>query len=214
MRGLRVGVLPDAALAELDADVSRAVAAAVAAATALGATLVELPPDLFGWALDTFVPMQQAEAHFVHHSRGLFPAHADAYGDDVRERLELAASVSLPDYLAAAAARDRLREGVRLLFNEVNVLLTPLGADRTPTFASLADEANAASFRRRTLAHTVPQSLAGIPSCAVRAGFDRGGLPVGVQFSGPAGADELVLDVVSCFCRATGDVQDRRPGAR
>jgi aspartyl-tRNA(Asn)/glutamyl-tRNA(Gln) amidotransferase subunit A len=211
LRGLRVGVLPASSLAELDDDVAATVRAAVDVVVSQGAEPAELDAGLFAHALGTLGRIQQAEAFFAHHSRGLFPARADEYGADVRLRLELAESVAFTDYLAAMTARDRLADQVRALFEAVDVLLTPLGAARTPTLASLSDETTAADFRRRTLIHTVPQSLTGIPSCAVRAGFDRDGLPVGVQLSSPHGTDERLLQIAEAFCRCTPSIQGSWP---
>ena len=211
LRGLRVGILPASSLRELDTDTASAVGAAVSVARTLGAELVELDVEPFAHVLRTFAPIQQAEAFFVHHSRGLFPARRSEYGDDVRLRLELAESVSLGDYLTAATARERLREHLRSVFETVDMLLTPTGATRTPTLEALSDSASASAFRKLTLTHNVVQSLAGIPSCAVRAGFDRDGLPVGVQFSAPRWADERLLQVVDAFYVHTHSLQDEWP---
>ena len=144
----------------------------------------------------------------MHHSRDLFPARRSEYGADVSERLGLSQSVTLPDYLAAQTARDGFAADVRAIFATVDVLLTPLGAARTPTLAGLSDADTSAAFRQLMLTHTVPQSLARIPSCAVRAGFDRDGLPVGVQFSAPWGADDRLLRIVDAFYQ----VDAGRPG--
>jgi Asp-tRNA(Asn)/Glu-tRNA(Gln) amidotransferase A subunit family amidase len=169
--------------------------------------VVELEADLFTHVLGAFVPIQQAEVSFVHRSRELFPAHRSAYGEDVAERLDQAASVSLDDYLAASERRDRLRDAVRRAFTAVDVVLTPAGGERAPTFATLSDPSAAAAFRKRTLTHTVLQSLTGVPTCVVRAGFDRDGLPLGVQLWAPSGADERLLRVVNAVWRATPAVQ-------
>ena len=56
---------------------------------------------------ETFVVTQRAEALFTHVHRELYPARADAYGADVRGRLEAAAGVTISDYFAAAAERQR-----------------------------------------------------------------------------------------------------------
>jgi len=211
MRGLRVGVLPASSYDQLDGDISSVVRAALDVLISLGAELVELDAQVFAHALGTFAPIQQAEAFFVHHSRGLFPARRSEYGDDVRERLELSQSVMLADYLTATTARDRLAADLRTIFGTVDVLLTPLGAARAPALANLSDGDSSAAFRKLMLSHTVPQSLAGIPCCAVRAGFDRDGLPVGVQFSAPRGADDRLLQVVDTFYQSTPAVQEKWP---
>ncbi len=209
--GLRVGVLPASSLAEIDEDVAAVARAAATSMASAGAETVELDAGLFAHVLRTFVPIQQAEVSFVHRSRGLFPAQRSAYGDDVRERLDLSGAVSLDDYFASTARRDRLADDVRSLFAAVDIVLTPAGGDRAPTLVSLSDAAAAAAFRKRTLLHTVLQSLTGIPACVVRAGFDRDGLPVGVQLAAPRGADERLLEVADAFWRATQAVQDRWP---
>lgn len=211
MRGLRIGVLPASSYDQLDGDISSVVRAALDVLISLGAELVELDSQVFAHTLGIFAPIQQAEAFFVHHSRGLFPARRSEYGDDVRERLELSQSVMLADYLTATTARDRLAADLRAIFETVDVLLTPLGAARAPTLASLSDGDSSAAFRKLMLSHTVPQSLAGIPCCAVRAGFDRDGLPVGVQLSAPRGADDRLLQVVDAFYRSTPAVQEKWP---
>ena len=42
------------------------------------------------------------------------------------------------------------------------------------------------TFRELVMSYTTPQDLVGLPACAVRAGFDALGIPVGVQFTAPA----------------------------
>jgi aspartyl-tRNA(Asn)/glutamyl-tRNA(Gln) amidotransferase subunit A len=209
--GLRVGILSPAALADVDEDVAAVVRAAALVLSSRGAQLTEVDAALFVHVLRSFVPIQQAEVSFVHRSRGLFPAHRAAYGEDVADRLDKAASISLDDYFAAAERRDRLKGAVRAAFATVDVMLTPAGGGRAPTFTALADPAAAAEFRRRTLLHTVPQSLTGVPSCVVRAGFDRDGLPLGVQLSAPVGTDERLLRVADAFVGATPAVQSSWP---
>ncbi len=66
-------------------------------------------------------------------------------------------------------------------------------------------------FRRLVMSNTVPQDLAGLPTCAVRAGFDDLGIPVGVQFTGPPWADARVLGAAAAFWSATADIQSRLP---
>ncbi len=41
--------------------------------------------------------------------------------------------------------------------------------------------------------YTVPQDIAGLPACAVPAGLDGDGIPVGVQFTAGFGEDAAAL---------------------
>jgi Asp-tRNA(Asn)/Glu-tRNA(Gln) amidotransferase A subunit family amidase len=58
---------------------------------------------------------------------------------------------------------------------------------------------------------TTLQNLAGLPTCTVRAGFDRESLPVGIQITGPRWSDLRVLAATQSFFAATQDGQDRWP---
>ncbi|HAE47125.1 MAG TPA: amidase, partial [Tistrella mobilis] len=48
---------------------------------------------------------------------------------------------------------------------------------------------------------TYPFNLTGQPAASIPCGFDRDGLPVGLQIVGPVGADALVLRVARAFER-------------
>jgi aspartyl-tRNA(Asn)/glutamyl-tRNA(Gln) amidotransferase subunit A len=213
MQGLRVAVCPSLHLVPLAADVEEVWTSAVSVVEGLGARLVEVELPGAGAIYETFVVTQRAEALFTHRSRGLYPDHADAYGADVRGRLAAAESVTVSDYLAAAAERQRIRAAFARLFEEADVLLTPVGGgspcrigDETVTHLGAEVE-----FRELVMSYTVPQDLTGLPACAVRAGFDGLGIPVGVQFTGPPWQESRVLRAVSAFYDATPEVQARRP---
>ena len=152
-------------------------------------------------AYPTFVPIQRAEALFTHTSAGLWPARGDEYGEDVRSRLEAAETVTLADYLAASEDRRRLADGFRRVFREVDLLLTPVAAAPPPPIGEEGD------LRDLVMPFTVPQDLAGLPTCTVRAGFDDLGLPFGIQLTGPPGSDARVLAAAQELYDATPDVQ-------
>jgi aspartyl-tRNA(Asn)/glutamyl-tRNA(Gln) amidotransferase subunit A len=213
MRGLRVALCPSLHLVPVAPDVEAVWASAVSVVDGLGGQLVEVELPGAAAIYETFVVTQRAEALFTHRSRGLYPEHADAYGDDVRGRLEAAGGVTLSDYLAAAAERQRIRASFARLFEEADVLLTPVGGgspcrigEETVTHLDAEVE-----FRELVMSYTVPQDLTGLPACAVRAGFDELGIPVGVQFTAPPWQEALVLRAVSAFHDATPEIQARRP---
>jgi aspartyl-tRNA(Asn)/glutamyl-tRNA(Gln) amidotransferase subunit A len=157
--------------------------------------------------------IQRAEALFTHQQRGLFPRRRSAYGPDVLSRLDAATEVTLSDYLAAAAERQRLRAGFTRLFGNVDLLVTPvsagspvpIGEDRV---VHLGEEID---FRELVMKYTVPQDLTGFPACAVRAGFDALGIPVGIQFTASPGLEARVLRAAYVFFEATPNVQTQWP---
>jgi aspartyl-tRNA(Asn)/glutamyl-tRNA(Gln) amidotransferase subunit A len=213
LAGMRVGLCPDLHLVPLAPDVASAFAAAVSTVEDLGARLIEVELPGADRIYETFGVIQRAEAHFSHAQAGLFPARRDEYGADVRGRLELAATVDLPGYLAASAERQRLRAAFDRVFEDVDVLLTPvsagsplrIGEERT---LHLGQEIE---FRELVMSYTVPQDLTGLPACAIRVGFDDLGIPVGAQFTGPSWNETRVLRAAQALFDATPEVQQRWP---
>jgi aspartyl-tRNA(Asn)/glutamyl-tRNA(Gln) amidotransferase subunit A len=207
-RRLRVGVCRDLHLVPLADEIAATFEYALTALEQSGAELVELKYPSAARIFPTFLATQRAETAFSHRRRHLYPDHRDGYGDDVRARLDEAATVTLHEYLAAQAERKRLCSAFERLFERVTVLLTPLQARTPPTIDS--DDVEETT-RLLVMDHTVPQNLFGNPACAVRAGFDRAGVPVGVQIVGPLGADGTVLAAAELLFEATADVQARQP---
>jgi aspartyl-tRNA(Asn)/glutamyl-tRNA(Gln) amidotransferase subunit A len=211
--GLRIGVCPDLHLVRLATDVQAAFDSALRVAGELGASVVEVRLPEAELAYPAFGTIQRAEALFTHVRAGLFPARRDEYGDDVRARLEQATRVTLTDYLAASADRQRLRAGFARLFREVDLLLTPVSAGSPLPIGEerLVHDGHELEFRELVMSYTVPQDLTGLPACAVRAGFDALGIPVGVQLTGPRWGEGLVLRAAAALHAGSAELQARRP---
>jgi aspartyl-tRNA(Asn)/glutamyl-tRNA(Gln) amidotransferase subunit A len=210
--GLRVGVCPDLDQVPLGEDAERARGEAARALEGLGATVAEVrAPDLpkvYATLGVTLFP----EASHVHRSAGLWPDRREEYGPDVTDRLELAAAVTLDQYLVAAEKRRTLTRALRACLSEVDVLLTPVSAVQPITVAEAADDAGAGNaFREHVITSTAPQSLSGLPALVVRAAFGDDGLPVGVQLTGPLGGEALLLRTGGALQGATAELQARRP---
>jgi aspartyl-tRNA(Asn)/glutamyl-tRNA(Gln) amidotransferase subunit A len=211
--GVKVGVCSDLHLIPPADDVQAVFDEAVGVVASRGGEIVEVRFPVADRIYDTFGHIQRAEALFSHERAGLFPARRDEYGEDVRERLELATRETLPAYLEASAERQRIRAAFSALFREVDVLLTPVSAGRPLPIGEddVEHRGRTIAFRELVMGYTVPQDLAGIPACGVRAGFDELGIPVGIQFTGPLWSDAMVLRAAQAFVDATPEVQGRRP---
>jgi aspartyl-tRNA(Asn)/glutamyl-tRNA(Gln) amidotransferase subunit A len=213
LSGMRVGLCPDLHLVPLAPDVDSAFESAVAAVERLGGELVEVGlPDVDRF-YETFGLIQRAEALFSHVQAGLFPARRNEYGKDVLGRLESASTVELPAYLAASTERQRLRAAFDRVFDQVDVLLTPVSAGSPlPIGEERAMHlGREIEFRELVMSYTVLQDLTGLPACAVRVGFDELGVPVGAQFTGPRWGEACVLRAAQAFVEGTPEVQERWP---
>ncbi len=83
------------------------------------------------------------------------------------------------------------------------MLLTPVAA--VPP--ELREEPDPQGFRDGVLPYTVPQDLAGLPTCAVPVGFDDRHLPVAVQVTGPPRSEARVLTVAEALFSATASAR-------
>jgi aspartyl-tRNA(Asn)/glutamyl-tRNA(Gln) amidotransferase subunit A len=200
--GLRVGVCPELHRVALADDIQAVFDHAVTAIGQLYGGVVELAFSGAERIHPTFTTIQGAEAVITHRRAGLFPDRADEYGADVRGRLQAAQSITLEDYADATATRQALDRRIGLLFDQVDVIVTPITAVPPPLIADpdVVDHlGERMPLRDCVLPYTVPQDLFGLPTCAVPAGVDALGLPVAVQVWGARGSDSLVLGAASAL---------------
>jgi Asp-tRNA(Asn)/Glu-tRNA(Gln) amidotransferase A subunit family amidase len=124
-----------------------------------------------------------AESH-----RGLFPEQADAYGDNVRAKLERCVRVTDAEYEAELRRRDEYRERAADAIEGLDLLITP-------TLAFVAPPAfdDDREIREAVLRFTYPFNVLGWPALAQPCGPAEAGLPASVQLVAPAGEDARVL---------------------
>jgi aspartyl-tRNA(Asn)/glutamyl-tRNA(Gln) amidotransferase subunit A len=206
--GLRMGTCPDLALIPPTPAVQGALANVVASLGELGCSVHEVGfPDAVA-VIGVFVPIRDAETLYSHRVAGLFPDRRSEYSELTFARLSVAESVGLDEYLAAGRERWRLGEAFAALFDQVDVLVLPTMAAPPPRIDHAEPDVTAWEL---VGLHMVPENLLGLPACAIRAGFDEDGLPIGVQIVGREGADATVLAVAQALYDATPDVQRRLP---
>ena len=196
--GVRVGLVADLHPRALREDHQARFDAATEAMSDAGARLIDLSFPGAEEIRPTFATIQMAEAHHVHSSvMGIFPRRASEYGADVRGRLEMSADITLADYLSALEAKRALRHRFARLFDEVDVVMTPITAGGPSTTSEpdvSFDGTGEAPFRDIVMDYTVAQDLFGLPVCAVPNGLDGDGLPLGFQLTGPTLSENAVMD--------------------
>ncbi len=213
LEGLVVGTCADLLLVPLARDVRDVYEQTLQTLAAAGARLVEVALPEAELVFPAFRTIQSAEAIDTHRRAGLFPARRGEYGTDVLSRLDLATEVTLEQYLRASADRERVRTGFARLFGSCDVLLTPVSAGSPLPIGeeTLVHEGQELTFRELVMSYTTPQDLVGLPACAVRAGFDALGIPVGFQFTAPPWLEGRVLRAAQGLFAATPELQAVRP---
>jgi aspartyl-tRNA(Asn)/glutamyl-tRNA(Gln) amidotransferase subunit A len=213
LEGLVVGLCPDLHLVPLAPDIAAVFEAATRAMASAGARLVERRFPEAELILPTFRTIQGAEALDTHRRAGLYPERREEYGQDVLGRLDAATELTLEEYLAASADRQRIRAAFARALEGCDVLLTPVGAGPPVPIGeeTVVHEGVELTFRDLVMGFTTPQDLTGLPACAVRAGFDALGIPVGVQFTSGPWQEALVLRAAQGLFELTPEIQARRP---
>jgi aspartyl-tRNA(Asn)/glutamyl-tRNA(Gln) amidotransferase subunit A len=133
-----------------------------------------------------------AESH-----RGLFPDHADAYGENVRAKLERCVAVTDAEFEAASRRLEDYRERAAEAMVGVDLLAAPTLAFVAPP--ALKDDR---AIRDAVIRLTFPFNALGWPALALPCGPAEHGLPASVQLVAPAGEDARVLAAGALLERA------------
>ncbi|TMF48504.1 MAG: amidase [Chloroflexi bacterium] len=193
-RGLRVGILHDSVAKPVQPGVSRLVQEAAAALGRNGLRIRDVRVPEMAWTVVTQLVTLRAEASAAH-ARWI-RARPRAYGPDVRIRLQLGALIAGADYVLAQRMRAKIKDAVRGIFDEIDVLLlpttpitAPIVGERTVHWRSGAEPVESALVRL-----TAPFNLTGVPALSVPYG-EVSGLPVGLQLVGRWNDEARVLAV-------------------
>ena len=211
--GLRVALAPRFGAPPATLEVAAACESAARALEHAGASLREARLTPADPLMTTFAAIQGAEAVAVHVERGLYPARRDEYGTDVLRRLDAGAAVEPAREAQARERRRELEAEVVRLFGDIDVLVGPVSSGPPVLVGtdSVPHDGEDVPFRDMVMPHTVLANLAGLPSCVVRGGFDRHGLPIGVQLTVAPGRDWLALTLAATVFDSDPALQARRP---
>ena len=196
--GLRVAWSATLGYAEVDPDVLESTARAAMAFRELGCEVVEVDPGLADPAPILDVMWSAAMA-------GYFAGRLDEVRDRIDRGLlaviERTGTISGADLAQAMQGRNAYYTGMREFMGGYDLLLTPTMPGRA--FTAGLDEPD--GWARSTLApldwtpFTFPFNLTGQPAATVPCGFDRDGLPIGLQIVGRWREDRVVLRAAAAF---------------
>ena len=211
--GVRIARATGEVGVDVDPEIGRIADEALGTFGGLGALVEDL-------AVPSFAPLNAlrrtlmlSEGAAIHLER--MRDHADAYVPQTTGRMAPGFALQATDYVQALMARGPLLERFcATVFDQADILAMPTSPVPTPT---IADTDTGGDARFVTLANAIgalvgPFNYLGLPAVSLPVGFDRNGMPVGLQLVGKPFAEGLLLRAAHAFERATG-VANRRPPA-
>ena len=174
-------------------DVVASCKAALEPLLAAGATLVpiEIPELRLLQAVHLVtIVSEMAAAHQQYYAK-----NRKAYGHDVRGNLALARQLSARDYVHAQRLRQRLCAHFAGAFQTVDMIATPTTGCTAPLIpdSALRTGLSDLELTARIMRYAQPGNLTGLPAISVPAGYDKAGLPVGLQLMGPPWSEDQLL---------------------
>jgi aspartyl-tRNA(Asn)/glutamyl-tRNA(Gln) amidotransferase subunit A len=228
--GLRVGIPDEFFVAGMQPEVEEAVRSAVAHLESLGATLVPISLPTTDKALPVYylVATAEASANLARYDGIRFGPSAgtdnlfdnyrktrgQGFGPEVKRRIMLgtyALSTGYYDayYLKAQQVRTLIKQDFERAFQSVDVIAAPT----TPTTAfKIGEKVDDPLSMYLNDIFTISANLAGICGVSVPCGFDKQGLPIGLQLLGPSMGEETILRAAYAYEQST-EWHTRRPKA-
>ncbi len=211
VKGMTIGVCRNHFFDGLQDDVARATEAAIDDLAKAGARIVEFEIPLLAHGLGAIFAIELASST-AYHDESLRAGRVPQFQPDVRTLVEMGRLVTGADYLKAEQYRSVLMEAFSKVLATVDVIVgptTPITAwkrgEWTVQVGDRPESVLAASWR-----FTYPYNLTGLPAISLPCGFDRDGLPIGLQIAGRPFDEPAVLRVAHAYERAH-DWKDRRP---
>jgi aspartyl-tRNA(Asn)/glutamyl-tRNA(Gln) amidotransferase subunit A len=228
VKGLRVGVPDEYFGAGLDAEIERAVRAAIDVLRDLGATIerVSLPTTEYGVATYYIVAPAEASSNLARYDGVKYGLRAPGgkdvvdmvsrtrargFGAEVKRRIMLGTyALSTGYYDAYYGQAQKVRTLVRREFEAAFARVDLLAAPTTPGVAFKHGEKADPLAMYMNDVYTIPASMTGLPAISVPCGFNASGLPIGLQLIGRALDEPTLLRAAHAYEQAT-TWRERRP---
>jgi Asp-tRNA(Asn)/Glu-tRNA(Gln) amidotransferase A subunit family amidase len=180
----RLGVLRPFFFEQAESEVARLTENALDILRNQGATLIDVPlPVGFEQVHAMHRRLMAAEAADFHRAR--FAAPRDGYGPNMAALLDEGLKITIGAYQEALRHQAQFKSAMARSLAGLDALVTPA----TPT-AAPASLASTGDPRFNS-----PWSHAGVPTVSIPCALTAAGMPIALQFIGPAWSDERVLAI-------------------
>lgn len=220
LKGRTVGVIKETFGDGLDSEVGAAVQVAIDQLKALGADVKTISCPRFNYGVSAYyiIAPCEASANLARYDgvryglRSTEPnllsmynkTRSEGFGDEVKRRIMIgtyALSAGYYDafYLKAQKVRTLMKQDFEKAFEEVDVLVSPT----VPTTAFKIEENDDPLSMYLLDLMTIPVNMAGLPGMSVPCGFDKKGLPIGLQLVSNVLREDLLFEVGHAYEQVT-----------
>ncbi len=228
LKGLRLGVPDEYFVGGLHPEVEAGVRQAIEMLASLGAVIqaVSLPHTAYALPVYYLIAPAEASANLARYDGIRYgprqPAEdllqvyrrtrGERFGAEVKRRIMLgtyALSAGYYDayYGQAQRVRTLIRRDFETAFNQVDAIAAPVAPTTAFKIGEHAEDPLAMYLED---VYTLPANLAGLPGLAFPVGFDRQGLPIGMQLMGAPFQEATLLRIAYAYQQAT-DWHRRKP---
>jgi amidase len=208
LQGVRIGFDESYAVADVDADVHRAVDDTLRALRGLGAEVVGLRFPSVDAVVADWGPHCAVETALAHEAT--YPAQRGAYGPGLAGLIDAGRALSGIEFQRILQRRREFAGRVHAALAPVDVMLVPAQPFAAPTVEGMRALGREPRELAALIRYTAPFDMSGHPTLTVPAGFTPKGLPVGVQFVGRHLGELEACRVGRAFQRVT-DWHRRHP---
>ena len=219
--GLKVGIITETFGEGLNPEVAETVKKAIAQLEALGAEVKEISCPRFRYGVPAYyiIAPCEASANLARYDAVKYGMRQDSdnllemytntrasgFGTEVKRRIMIgtyALSAGYYDayYLKAQKVRTLIKQDFDRAFEDVDVLVSPTA----PTTAFKTGDKTADPLSMYLLdLMTIPVNLAGLPGISVPCGFDKQGLPIGLQLIGNVLREDILFHTAHAYEQST-----------
>lgn len=228
IKGLKIGVPKEYFIEGMQEDVEHAVRAAIGVFEAHGAEIHEISLPHTDLALPVYylIAPAEASANLARYDAVRFGPRVEGqdlieqylltrgqlFGPEVKRRIMLgtyALSAGYYDayYGQAQKVRTLIRQDFEQAFEQVDLIACPVAPTTAFRIGEHGDDPLSMYLED---VFTLPANLAGLPGMAFPVGFDRDGLPIGMQLNAPHLAEERLFQATHAYQSVT-EWHRRRP---
>lgn len=222
IKGLKIGVIKELMVEGVQEDIKKAVDDAIKLYESLGATVKEISLPILKYAMSAYYIVATAEAssnlarydgvkygYRTCNAPNLMEMYtktrSEGFGDEIKRRVMLGTYVLSSGYYdayykKAQQLRRLIKNEFDAAFKEVDILISPTCPTTAFDIGSRNEDPLAMYL---TDIGTICANLIGSPAISIPCGFDKGGMPIGLQMIGPVLSEDLMLRAAYNFEKET-----------